>query len=184
MQDHGNPKRTRLLVIGLGNLLRSDDGVGVHLARALAREAWPAGVRILDAGTPGLALLDLFQDADRVLILDAGDSGDPPATFCVFTPDEVRKARESAPLSVHQADLLGVLRLGEALSMAVPVTLFTVQPQSLEPGTELSPVLAEAFPSLLACIRTLIRSLAAPPAAGDSCRDRPSGLSASADGQG
>jgi len=159
MQDHGNPERTRLLVIGLGNLLRTDDGVGVHLARALARETWPAGVRILDAGTPGLALLDLIQEADHVLILDAGDAGDPPATIRVSAPEEVAKAGESAPLSVHQADLLGVLRLGEALSMAVPVTLFTVQPQSLEPGTELSPVLAEAFPGLLACVRTLIRSL-------------------------
>jgi len=159
MQDHGNPEHTRLLVIGLGNLLRGDDGVGVHLARALAREAWPAGVRILDAGTPGLALLDLIEDADRVLILDAGDSSDPPATICVFTPEEVCQARDSAPLSVHQADLLGVLRLGEALSMAVPVTLVAIQPQSLKPGTELSPALAEAFPGLLACIRTLIRSL-------------------------
>jgi len=161
MQNHVRVEPARLLVIGLGNLLRSDDGVGVHLARALARESWPEHVRILDAGTPGLALLDLVQQAKHVLILDAGDFLDPPATVRVFTPDEVRKARESSPLSIHQADVLGVLRLGEALGITVPVTLVAIQPQSLEPGTELSPVLAEAFPKLLALVRALVRSLSA-----------------------
>jgi hydrogenase maturation protease len=186
MQNHGKRETTRLLVIGLGNILRSDDGVGVHLARALARESWPAGVRILDAGTPGLALLDLIQEADHVLILDAGDFAEPPASICVFTPDEVSSRSESSPLSIHQADVLGALRLGQALGIAPPMTLVAIQPRSLEPGTELSPTLTEAFPKLLACVHTLIRSLAPPPAAGDSCSppQADSGLSAPEDGQG
>ena len=153
------PTPPRLRVLGLGNLLRSDDGVGVHLARALAGEPWPEHVRILDAGTPGVALLDLVQEAEHVLILDAGDFADAPATLRIFTPDEVRRRSASSPLSIHEADVLGVLRLGQALGIAVPVTLIAIQPQSLEPGTELSPVLAEAFPKLLACVRALIRSL-------------------------
>jgi hydrogenase maturation protease len=133
--------------------------VGVHLARALARESWPSHFRILDAGTPGLALLDLVQQAEHVLILDAGDFLDPPATIRVFTPDEVRSRSESSPLSIHQADVLSVLRLGQALGIAPRLTLVAIQPQSLKPATELSPVLAEAFPKLLAAVRVLMGAL-------------------------
>jgi len=150
-----------LLVIGLGNVLRSDDGVGVHLVRALARQAWPASVRVLDAGTPGLALLDLIEGADRVVILDACQLDAPAGTIRIFTPEEVRSRSEGAPLSVHQPDVLGALRLGEAVGLSVSVTLVGIQPASLEPGTELSPALTQAFPELVARVRDLVTSLAA-----------------------
>ncbi len=148
-----------LLVVGLGNVLRSDDGVGVHLVRALAQETWPPSVRIVDAGTPGLALLDLIEDADHVVILDACQLDAPPGTIRTFTPDEVRSRSEGTPLSVHQPDVLGALRLGEAVGVSVSVTLVGIQPAGLEPGTELSPALTEAFPELLARVSDLVAEM-------------------------
>ena len=148
-----------VLVIGLGNVLRSDDGVGVHLARALARESWPPPVRILDAGTPGLALLDLIEGAGQVVILDACQLHARPGTLRIFTPEEVRSRTEGAPLSIHEADVLGALRLGEAVGLNVSVTLVGIQPTSLEPGTKLSPALTELFPEILDQARRLLQSL-------------------------
>ncbi len=148
-----------VVVIGLGNVLRSDDGVGVHLVRALAQETWPSSVRIVDAGTPGLALLDLMEGAAHVVIVDACQLDSPPGTVRVFTPAEVRSRTEGAPLSIHQADVLGALRLGEAVGVSAPVTLVGIQPASLEPGTELSPTLAQTLPDLLARVRRLLQSL-------------------------
>ena len=148
-----------LLVIGLGSVLRSDDGVGVHLARTLARETWPPSVRILDAGTPGLALVDFLEEAGRVLLIDACELGSAPGTVRIFTPEEVQARTREAPLSVHQADVLGALRLARAVGLEVPVTLVGIQPASLEPGTELSPDLAAAVPRILARLRRLILSL-------------------------
>jgi len=167
--SHSRPRP--LLVIGLGSVLRRDDGVGVHLVRALARENWPPSVRIVEAGTPGLALVDFLEGAGRVVLIDACELGSAPGTVRIFSPEEVRARSEDAPLSVHQADVLGALRLARAVGLEVPVTLVGVQPGSLEPGTELSPHLAAALPEVLTRIRNLLRSLlsaapSSPPGAG------------------
>jgi len=162
MNDRKPPPR--LLVIGLGNVLRTDDGIGSRLAQALAEQRWPPAVRIIDAGTPGLALLDLLEDAGHAVIIDACDLGSPPGTVRVFTPDEVRGKSEGARLDVHSADVLGTLRLAEELGIHLTVTLVGIQPERIEPGTELSPALSQAFPALLERIRKLICGLAGAPA--------------------
>ena len=148
-----------VVVIGLGNVLRTDDGVGVHLVRALAEQTWPPSVRIIDAGTPGLALLDLMEEAGRVVIVDACQLDSVPGTIRIFTPEEVRSRSDNAPLSIHQPDVLGALRLGEAVGMSVSVTLVGIQPASLQPGTELSPALTKAFPELLARVSDLVAEM-------------------------
>ena len=72
MTDHANGGRT--LVIGVGNTLRGDDGVGVHVARELARRPLPEGVEALDGGTQGLDLIFRLEEADRVILIDAAKS--------------------------------------------------------------------------------------------------------------
>jgi hydrogenase maturation protease len=149
----------RLLVLGLGNVLRSDDGIGARLARSLAEGEWPEDVRILDAGTPGLALLDLLEGIGHALIIDACDLDAPPGTMRVFTPDEVRSKSEGARLDVHEADVLGTVRLARELGIQLTVTLVGIQPAETGPGMELSPALAEALPGLLEGVREVISTL-------------------------
>ena len=73
---------TDVLVLGLGNVLLADDGVGVRAVEALERDFTPpAGVRILDGGTLGLALLGELAEARRIVLLDAVSTGDPPGTL-------------------------------------------------------------------------------------------------------
>jgi hydrogenase maturation protease len=79
-----NQKKT--LVLGLGNILMGDEGVGVHVARTLEQRTLPDGVECLDGGTGGFALLEPLEDADRIVLVDAAADGNPLGTVTRITP--------------------------------------------------------------------------------------------------
>lgn len=141
-----------LLVLGLGNVLCSDDGVGVAaLHRILTRWEPPPGTEALDGGTLGLSLLPLLEDAKAAILLDAIRTDDPPGTLVRLEGDEVGPA-VAHRLSVHQvgvADLLDAARLRGR----VPPTLILlgVVPESLELGVTLSAPVAATLEALCKC---------------------------------
>ncbi len=120
------------VVLGLGNLVHADDGVGVHVILGLQRDARvPAGVVLLDGGTQGLALLPHISGIGRLLVIDAMDTGEPPGTLLRFEGKALRGLPGKA--SVHQlgfADLMVALELlGESPG---EVVVLGVQPESTE----------------------------------------------------
>lgn len=142
-----------LLVLGLGNPLCADDGVGPAAVAELARRyAPPAGARVLDGGTLGLALLPLLEDALDVLLIDAVRCDAPPGSLVRLAGDEVAPAARER-LSVHQvgvADLLDAMALrGKAPRQ---LRLLGLVPQSLELALGRSPAVAAALPLLVECI--------------------------------
>lgn len=140
----------KTLVLGLGNVLLSDEGVGVHVVHLLReRYDFPQEVEILDGGTLGLDLLPYVEDADRLLIVDAVQMDTPPGTVARLVGDEI-PAVLSLKYSPHQmglSDLLAAARLRGHLP--AEVVLWGVQPASLEVGLELSPAVAAQMESLV-----------------------------------
>ncbi len=137
----------RRLIVGVGNLLLSDEGFGVLARRLLSSRTLPSGVHVLDGGT---ALLDVMAELGRygrVAIVDAVRAGGPPGTIYRFDPvAELEPAPdESAPLSLHQSGALDALRLARTLGVLPPeVDFIGAEPERVEPGTELSPAVAVA----------------------------------------
>ncbi len=139
-----------LLVLGLGNVLCRDDGLGVAALEQLSRRyAAPAGVVILDGGTLGLALLAHVADADDLILVDAVRTAAPAGSLVRLAGDEVAPAVRER-LSVHQiglADLLDGMRwLGLRPRHLV---LLGLVPASLELGLGCSPAVAAALPRLV-----------------------------------
>jgi hydrogenase maturation protease len=136
------------VVLGLGNPLLSDDGVGLVLLQAL-REAgtWDDGVELVDGGTWGLSLLPLLADCDRVLVLDAVRSGHDPGTVVRGRAADI-PALYTYPLSPHQIDLAEVLAAAELLgSTPEDLEVVGVEPLSTDgPCLELSAAVAAAVP--------------------------------------
>jgi hydrogenase maturation protease len=132
--------RTPLLVLGLGNPICGDDGLGIAaVERLLALHEPPAGVRVLDGGTLGLALLPEVETADRVILVDAVRDDAPVGSFVRLEGDEVAPA-VAARLSPHQigvADLLDAARWVERYPGRV--LLLGLVPGSIELGLERSP---------------------------------------------
>lgn len=146
---------TVTVVIGLGNPLMADDGVGLAALAALrdGDDLGPA-VELVDGGTWGMNLLPILETASRVILLDAIRTGAAPGTLVELSREELPRGL-AHKLSPHQIDLREVLALGE-LRGTLPGRMVAIglEPAVVEMSTELSPAVAAALPALVARVRT------------------------------
>ena len=157
----------KLLVIGVGNVLLRDDGVGVRVIEELSRREWPPEVELLDGGTAGLDLLYLMEGADRVILVDSLEAGDAPGSIYRFTAGELNGFVRKAALSLHQVGVLEVLELARVLGKLPPTTVVGVQPADLGQGMELSAPLRRALSRVCRLVEAEIEgALRGGPAAG------------------
>lgn len=129
-----------VLVLGMGNILLEDEGLGVRALEILQeRYLIPDGVELLDGGTTGMGLLDDIMSREHLLVLDAVQTGDPPGTMVRMTDDQVPVyfGLRITPHQLGLADVLATLQLtGEQPGS---VTVLGLVPESLELALELSP---------------------------------------------
>ena len=129
----------RVRVIGAGNLLRADDGLGVHVVQQLEALSWPAEVEVLDVGTGGLDIVHLLGDATHVCLVDAMQMGGPPGTVYHFAREDVRFRSAAGQVSMHGFGLATALELGEKLGIRPELYLVGVEPECLDFAEGLSP---------------------------------------------
>lgn len=137
--------RTPALVLGIGNILWSDEGFGVRCAEALhERYELPPQVRLMDGGTQGLYLVNDVCEAERLLVFDAIDFGDPPGTMRVLEGDAVPRFAIAKKMSMHQTGFQDVLAAAELMGHSPrELVLIGVQPAELEDyGGSLTPLVA------------------------------------------
>ncbi|BDU73891.1 hydrogenase maturation protease [Mesoterricola silvestris] len=144
--------RDQVLVLGIGNTLLGDEGVGVHVVRRLMEAPAPPGVTYLDGGTGSLVLLEPMQRARRIVLVDATADGNPPGTLRRLSP---RFSSDFPPsLAAHDIGLRDLLDSFYLLDQGTPdVVLFTLSialPQDMT--VDLSPHLAQAVPGAAAAV--------------------------------
>ena len=141
------------LVLGLGNTIMSDDGVGPRVIGLLEQQGGlPEGVTLLDGGTLGLDLLPRLEGIERLVIVDAVETGQPPGSLTRLSGDEVPLALETK-LSPHQMGLKDLLAVALLLGQLPPeIILIGVQPAHIEMDTELSPYVLARLPELVAMV--------------------------------
>ena len=144
--------RKATVVLGLGNPLMADEGIGVHLIERLARcaERYP-DVDLIDAGTGGMSLLHLIEGRAKAIFLDCAFMGLEPGSLRRFTPEEVRTTKVLAHQSLHEADLLRILSLAEQLGQCPEeIIIFGIEPEVVEPRQGLSAALLDKTEDYLA----------------------------------
>jgi len=148
------------VVIGLGNLLMSDEGIGVHVVRSLIAGGKPhPGVDFLDLGASGMEVLHKMAGRRKAILVDCALMGAEPGTIRRFSPDQVRSAKEVSVLSFHEGDLLDVLALSKRLGECPEeVVIFGIQPKELVPGETLSAALLERMADYEQAILAELRS--------------------------
>lgn len=138
------------LILGLGNLLQGDDGVGCRVAQELERRTLRDDVEVIDAGTPGIGLLNLFEGRERVIIIDAAEMGLPPGTFRHFGPQDVLLTGSNQRFSLHRTGVIDSLMLARELSIKLPqIVFFGVQPAIVDWNDALSPQVQAAVPQVI-----------------------------------
>ncbi len=139
--------KSSTLILGIGNILMGDEGVGVEVVRRLEGMQLPEGVECLDGGTGSFVLLEPMQAAARVILVDATADGKPPGTVTRLEPRFSRDYPKA--LTAHDIGLKDLLDAFHLLGDPPPVTLFavTVAPP-LEVGIGLTPAIAAAVPQV------------------------------------
>jgi hydrogenase maturation protease len=146
-----------ILVLGIGNPLMGDDGVGIRVVEMLAGETLPPYVVVKEAGLPGWGLPSWFDGKSTVFLVDAMQMGEAPGSWRRFETDDLEIVMENNTLSLHQNDLACGLALSQAMNlMPENLLLYGIEPANIAPGDDLSPEVEASLPEL---IKNLINDL-------------------------
>ena len=149
-----------IVVIGVGNILYGDDGVGVHAVNQLRQESFPPNVKIMDAGTAGIDLLYLIEDTDYAIIVDCLDAGDEPgAVYRIPWEELAGQYPGDQTVSLHDLNLWSVLSLADRLGKISTVVIFGVQPDNIGFGSDMSAIVSSKLPYLVQSIKKEIANI-------------------------
>jgi hydrogenase maturation protease len=142
-----------ILILGLGNPLQGDDGIGCRVVRELEQRTLPDQVEVMDGGTPGIGLLNLFEGRRRVIIIDAAEMGRAPGEVVRFRPPEVALTGAAERFSLHRSGVANALALANELRLALPeIIVFGVQPAQAGWSDQLSPAVQAAVDHVIQAI--------------------------------
>lgn len=148
----------RVTVMGVGNDLLSDEGIGVHVIKAMEGQQLPDGVIIVNGWVAGIDLLQEIRNTERLIIIDAIDAGDRPGTVYRFRAEEVEVLINQHKTSLHQVDLFETLKLAKFLGSYPETVIIGIQPRDIVWGTEPSPLLAAMIPQIVDVVIDEIRT--------------------------
>lgn len=155
-----------ILVLGVGNILFSDEGAGVAAVKALeAAYDFPPNVELMDGGTLGMRLMEMMMSHDLLVVVDIVKGGDAPGTIYRYTGDDLRKSL-SFRNSMHQTDLVDSLIYCEFLGNRPETVVIGVEPfdyEELKP--EVTPQMAARMPDLMAAILAELKAWGVEPTA-------------------
>lgn len=155
-----DPPRTRkVLVMGVGNTLLQDDGIGIHVTESLKTSNDPqADYEIIDGGTIGLSLLPEIEDADAVIVVDAAEIGEPPGTMRIFHNQEIDLQLAGKKKTVHEVALSDLFSAA-AIRGRCPArrALIAIQPACTDLGLKPTPAVQAAIPGACSAITTMTR---------------------------
>ena len=144
--------RCPILVLGIGNILLSDEGVGVRVIELMQSARLPDGVELVDGGTGGADLLDVLADRRKVIVVDAVQSDCEPGTVLRFTAEDLVRPNQGS-MSLHEIGLAESLMMTKQLGCEPEeVIIFGIKPRTVECGLELSKEIATSVPKVIELI--------------------------------
>ena len=151
----------KLLVLGVGNIIMMDEGIGVHAIYEFLKEKDRYDenlVDFIDGGTFTQDIFYLFEEYEKLLVLDVVRAGRAPGT--IYSLDEADLVQDqSQALSLHDVDLLDSLKMAEMRGHRPILKIVGIEPEKIDWGIEMTPTLVKAFPSFVDIARKHVREL-------------------------
>jgi hydrogenase maturation protease len=141
-------QKKKILVLGLGNIIIKDEGVGVRVAERMQQMSLPPDVEVLDGGIKGLDLLDFIEDRKKVIVVDAVKAGAPPGTLFRFTDKDIA-GKKGMLRSAHGIDFSDVIAISAFMGKKPDIVFIGIEPEDLGAGMELSPLIEKNIPVLI-----------------------------------
>ena len=149
----------KVLIIGFGNILMSDDGAGIHLIQNLLQQPLPSEAELLDGGVNSFAALAEMKNAKMGILIDAMSAGGKPGDIYRLTAEQLDNQPCQKFLSVHDFSLLDSLRLAKKMDELPPVIIYGIEPAITDLGMELSAPVKLAVEAVIAKIMEDLRSI-------------------------
>jgi hydrogenase maturation protease len=149
-----------ILILGIGNVLLGDEGIGVHVIKALESVGFPEYIHLLDGGTGGFNLLSCFQQYNKIILIDATLDGREPGAVNLLKPKFAKDFPQT--LSAHDIGLKDLVHSAALLGYLPEIFLITVSIHDQQPlEMELSEQVKKSIPEIIDRVRKIIRELEA-----------------------
>ena len=137
-----------IAIIGIGNILLQDDGVGVHVIKQLENENLPSNIELVDAGTSTLDTLGLFLDYEKVIVVDCLRAGLQPGTIYKIKPEDI-KSHKKESLSIHDVQILDVVNMSNMMNKYPEVIIFGIEPEKIALDLEMTETMISKIPEII-----------------------------------
>ena len=142
----------KILVLGLGNLLMGDEGIGIHVIKKLMEIKLPKNIEVVDGGTAAFDLMPYLKAAQKLIIVDAVQTGGKEGAIYRLRPEDLSPG-SGKTLSLHQITLQEVLEAAHLLDIKPEVIIIGIEPKQIGCGDELSQELKEVIPAVTRIIK-------------------------------
>ncbi|MGE5405147.1 MAG: hydrogenase maturation protease [Candidatus Saccharibacteria bacterium] len=149
----------KVLVVGIGNPLLQDEGLGVHVAKVMEQMDLPPEVEVIDGGTHTYDLVDFFCQGENLIVVDALQAGGEPGTIYRAPLEQLGLKAEEGTTSLHQMNFIEAMQMVNLLGHHPRVIVFGVEPKTIDWGLELTPELQAKMPKLLDFIQKEIQEM-------------------------
>jgi hydrogenase maturation protease len=142
----------KILIVGIGNMLCRDEGVGVHVIEEMEDMELPGHIELLDIGTSTLDLVSHLEGVKKLIAIDALKAGGPPGTIYRFMPEDLLP-KEGSPISLHEIGLLESLDMAKKMGREIETVIIGVEPKVLDWGVELSEEVKKKIPAIIETVQ-------------------------------
>jgi len=157
-QDEIGGKKPEILVLGIGNVLLADEGIGVHAVRMLEEKSLPEHISFLDGGTGGFHLLSIFQQYKQIILIDATLDGNKPGKVSLLTPKYAKDFPQT--LSAHDIGLKDLVQSSALLGFLPEIYLITVSiSENQDLSMELSAEVLQSMNEIEVIVNNLVGKL-------------------------
>lgn len=138
----------KTIVVGIGNFLCQDEGIGVHIIQAMEDMELPKHVDLLDIGTSTMDLASHLEGVQKMIVIDAMEAGGIPGTIYKCRPEDLLP-KDEGPISLHDLGLLESLHMAEKMGMKIDTVVIGVEPKVMDWGVELSEEVKSKIPTII-----------------------------------
>ena len=141
----------KILIVGIGNLLCRDEGIGVHVIQEMKNMKLPDHIDLLDMGTSTMDLISHLEGVKKLIAIDAMKAGGTPGTIYKCRPEDLLP-EEKGPISLHEIGLLESLNMAQKMGMKIDTVIIGVEPKILDWGMELTEEVKIKIPTIIEAV--------------------------------
>jgi hydrogenase maturation protease len=141
----------KTLIVGMGNLLYRDEGIGVHVIQVMEEMELPGYIELLDIGTSTMDLISYLKEVKKLIVIDAMKAGGDPGTIYKCKPEDLLP-KDGAPISLHEIGLLETLTMARKMGLDIDTVVIGVEPKVFDWGMELSDEVKSKIPTIIEAV--------------------------------